>query len=142
MLVYVTVRVQAHGMFAITSGVCRKVWPLVRSPLSNFLPIFYRFSTNTRHKRKCAAFPAYHRARRGRLHYADQETRGHALAASRVEGDDAELKDIYNRHSGSDFDAEVEQQGAALKDMLEPLPGAEIDTDQVGLGNLSANRIK
>ena len=59
-----------------------------------------------------------------------------------MEGDDAELKDIYNRLSGSDFDAEVEQQGAALKDMLEPLPGAEIDTDQVGLGNLSANRIK
>ena len=59
-----------------------------------------------------------------------------------MEGDDAELKDIYNRYSGSDFDAEAEQQGAALKDMLEPLPGAEIDTDQVGLGNLSANRIK
>ena len=147
MLVYVTVRIRAHWMFAKTGGVCRKVWPLVRSPLSNFLPIFYRFSTNTLHERKCAAFPAYHRARRGRrrvacpqaVHYVDQETRGHALAAGRVEGDDAELKDIYNRLSGSDFDAEVKQQGAALKDMLEPLLGAEIDTDQTGLGNLSAN---
>lgn len=76
------------------------------------------------------------------MHYADQETGGHALAAGRVEGDDAELKDICNRHSGSDFDAEVEQQGAALTVMLEPLPGAEIDTDQAGPGNLGANRIE
>jgi hypothetical protein len=42
-------------------------------------------------------------------------------------GDDAELKEIYNRHSGGDFDAETEQQGDALKHMLEAFLGVEID---------------
>jgi hypothetical protein len=42
-------------------------------------------------------------------------------------GDDAELKEIYNRHSGGDFDAETEQQDAALKHMLEAFLGVEID---------------
>jgi hypothetical protein len=42
-------------------------------------------------------------------------------------GDDAELKDIYNRHSGGDFDAEADEEGAALKDMMEIFLGVEMD---------------
>jgi hypothetical protein len=42
-------------------------------------------------------------------------------------GDDAELKAIYNRHGGGDFDAETGQQDDALKHMLEAFLGVEID---------------
>jgi len=46
-----------------------------------------------------------------------------------ADGDDAELKDIYNRHSGGDFDAETEQEGAAFKGMMESILGVQMDAD-------------
>jgi hypothetical protein len=46
-----------------------------------------------------------------------------------VDGDDVELKDIYNRHSGGDFDAESAEEGAALREMLETLTGMPVDAD-------------
>lgn len=46
-----------------------------------------------------------------------------------ADGDDAELKDIYNRHSGGDFDAEAEQDGAALKGLMENILGVQMDAD-------------
>jgi hypothetical protein len=42
-------------------------------------------------------------------------------------GEDAELKEIYNRHSGGDFDAEIDEEGDALKHMLEAFLGVEIN---------------
>jgi hypothetical protein len=44
-------------------------------------------------------------------------------------GDDAELKEIYYRHSGDDFDADIDQQDDELAHMLEALLGGEIDGD-------------
>ena len=44
-----------------------------------------------------------------------------------ADGDDAELKDIYNRHTGGDFDAEADQDGAAFKDMMETILGMPMD---------------
>lgn len=44
-------------------------------------------------------------------------------------GDDAELKEIYNRHSGGDFDAEADQDGAAFKDIMESILGVRMDAD-------------
>ena len=46
-----------------------------------------------------------------------------------ADGDDAELKDIYNRHSGGDFDAEADQDGAAFKGMMENILGVQMDAD-------------
>ena len=46
-----------------------------------------------------------------------------------ADGDDAELKQIYNRHSGDDFDADVEDEGAALKHIWESLFGVPMDDD-------------
>lgn len=46
-----------------------------------------------------------------------------------ADGDDAELKDIYNRHSGGDFDAELAEDGAAMKDMMEKILGVRMDDD-------------
>jgi hypothetical protein len=46
-----------------------------------------------------------------------------------ADGDDAELKDIYNRHSGGAFDAEADEDGAAFKDMIENILGVQMDAD-------------
>ncbi|MGK5076999.1 molecular chaperone DnaJ [Janthinobacterium sp. HLX7-2] len=46
-----------------------------------------------------------------------------------ADGDDAELKDIYNRHSGGDFDAEADQDGAAFRDMMEQILGVQMDAE-------------
>lgn len=46
-----------------------------------------------------------------------------------ADGDDAELKDIYNRHSGGDFDVEAGQEGAALRDMMEQILGVHMDAE-------------
>jgi hypothetical protein len=43
--------------------------------------------------------------------------------------DDAELKDIYNRHSGGDFDAQADQDGAAFKSMMESILGVPMEAD-------------
>ena len=48
------------------------------------------------------------------------------LAAAR---DDAALKDIYNRHSGSDFDAEEAAAVQNMKSMLEDVIGADLGDD-------------
>jgi len=48
------------------------------------------------------------------------------LAAAR--GDDA-LKDIYNKHSGSDFDAEEAAAAQDMKSMLEDMIGTELGDD-------------
>ncbi|MFM9436196.1 hypothetical protein ACFDR9_003279 [Janthinobacterium sp. CG_23.3] len=45
------------------------------------------------------------------------------------DGDDAELKEIYNRHSGGDFDADAAEDGAAFKDMMEGILGVRLDAD-------------
>lgn len=42
---------------------------------------------------------------------------------------DADVKEIYNRHSGGDFDADIDDGDAAAKDMLEELMGVQIDDD-------------
>lgn len=53
-----------------------------------------------------------------------------SMALERLaQGDDAEIKDIYNRHSGGDFDAEIDDGVAANKAMLEDLLGVQIDGD-------------
>jgi hypothetical protein len=43
--------------------------------------------------------------------------------------DDAELKEIYNRQSGGDFDAEAAEDSALFKDMVENITGLQVDTD-------------
>lgn len=45
------------------------------------------------------------------------------------DSDDAELKDIYNRHSGGDFDLEADQEDAALRAMMEQMLGVPIDAE-------------
>lgn len=44
-----------------------------------------------------------------------------------ADSDDAELKDIYNRHSGGDFDVEAGQDDAAFRDMMEQMLGVQMD---------------
>jgi hypothetical protein len=51
-----------------------------------------------------------------------------ALALLDDDGD-AELKEIYNRQSGGDFDAEAAEDGALFKDMVENITGVQVDTD-------------
>lgn len=46
-----------------------------------------------------------------------------------ADGDDAELKDIYNRHSGGDFDEEAGEESAALQAMLEQMLGVPMDAE-------------
>jgi hypothetical protein len=46
-----------------------------------------------------------------------------------ADDDDAELKDIYNRHSGGDFDAEADQDSAAFKGMMESILGVQMNAD-------------
>lgn len=46
-----------------------------------------------------------------------------------ADDDDAELKDIYNRHSGGDFDAEDAEEDALFKDMVEEMTGVRLDAD-------------
>lgn len=43
------------------------------------------------------------------------------------DSDDAELKEIYNRHSGGDFDLESSQNEVALRNMMEQILGVPID---------------
>jgi hypothetical protein len=43
--------------------------------------------------------------------------------------DDAELKDIYNRRSGGDFDAEAAEDGAQFKGIMEGIMGVRLDAD-------------
>jgi hypothetical protein len=54
-----------------------------------------------------------------------------------AEEEDAELKEIYNRHSGGDFDAEEAEGEAMFKDMVEDLFGVEMDGDGVILSTAS-----
>ncbi|WP_194727163.1 J domain-containing protein [Noviherbaspirillum malthae] len=44
-------------------------------------------------------------------------------------GDHVELKEIYNRHSGSDYDAEEEQDNQEIKSMMESMLGVELGDD-------------
>ena len=44
-----------------------------------------------------------------------------------AEGDQEQLKEIYNRHSGGDFDAETEQEEQAMRDMVEDMFGVRLD---------------
>ncbi|HAT33653.1 MAG TPA: hypothetical protein DCW29_23270 [Janthinobacterium sp.] len=45
------------------------------------------------------------------------------------DGDDAQLKEIYKRRGGGDFDAEAAEAGAAIKDMVEILTGVRMEGD-------------
>jgi hypothetical protein len=45
------------------------------------------------------------------------------------DSDDAELKEIYNRHSGEDFDADAAEEDAALKAMMEDILGVPMEDD-------------
>jgi hypothetical protein len=50
-----------------------------------------------------------------------------ALAADLLDsGEHEELKEIYNRHSGSDYDAEEEQDNQEIKSMMERMLGVEL----------------
>lgn len=44
-------------------------------------------------------------------------------------GGKEELKEIYNRHSGSDYDAEEEQENLTIKSMMEDMLGVELPDD-------------
>jgi len=44
-------------------------------------------------------------------------------------GDYDDLKEIYNRHSGSDYDAEEEQDNQEIKSMMESMLGVELGDD-------------
>jgi hypothetical protein len=46
-----------------------------------------------------------------------------------VKNDDEDLKRIYNRHSGSDFDAEAEEEKGAMKAMMEDISGVDLGDD-------------
>ena len=46
-----------------------------------------------------------------------------------VENDDEILKQIYNRHSQGDFDAEVAEEKNAVKSMMESMLGIKLDED-------------
>lgn len=46
-----------------------------------------------------------------------------------ADGDDAELKDIYNRRSGGDFDAEADEGGAQFREIMEGIIGVRLDAD-------------
>lgn len=48
------------------------------------------------------------------------------------ESDDV-LKQLYNKHSGGDFDAEMEQEGAAVKDMMEAMFGIDLGEAEIDL---------
>jgi hypothetical protein len=50
-----------------------------------------------------------------------------AMAADLLDsGEHEELKEIYNRHSGSDYDAEEEQDNQEIKSMMERMLGVEL----------------
>lgn len=44
-------------------------------------------------------------------------------------GEHEELKEIYNRHSGSDYDAEEEEDNQEIKSMMESMLGVELEDD-------------
>ncbi|GAB3470967.1 J domain-containing protein [Massilia terrae] len=46
-------------------------------------------------------------------------------------GDDVEFKDIYNRHSGGDFDEETEQDDAISLSMIADILGLQMDDDDL-----------
>jgi hypothetical protein len=46
-----------------------------------------------------------------------------------VENDSDELKKIYNKHSGCDFDTEVEAESASMKSIMEGLFGVDLGDD-------------
>jgi hypothetical protein len=46
-----------------------------------------------------------------------------------VENDDEHLKEIYNKHSGGDIDAELKEEKDAMKAMMEGLLGIDLDDD-------------
>jgi hypothetical protein len=53
-----------------------------------------------------------------------------AMAADLLDsGDHDELKEIYNRHSGSDYDAEEEQDNQEIRSMMESMLGVELGDD-------------
>jgi hypothetical protein len=64
-------------------------------------------------------------AERRMIHDLISEMAG-GLAAER---DDADLKNIYNKHSGSDFDAEETAAMEGMKSMLEDVMGVELGDD-------------
>jgi hypothetical protein len=45
------------------------------------------------------------------------------------ENDDEDLKQIYNKHSGGDIDAELKEEKSAMKTMMEDILGVELDDD-------------
>jgi hypothetical protein len=53
-----------------------------------------------------------------------------AMAADLLDsGEHKALKEIYNRHSGSDYDAEEEQDNQEIKSMMESMLGVELEDD-------------
>ena len=46
-----------------------------------------------------------------------------------AQDDDDEVKDIYNRHSGDDFDEQAEEDGAAIVAMIKDRFGVQLDAD-------------
>jgi hypothetical protein len=53
-----------------------------------------------------------------------------AMSADLLEsGDHDELKEIYNRHSGSDYDVEEEQENQEIRSMMESMLGVELGDD-------------
>lgn len=53
-----------------------------------------------------------------------------AMAADLLDsGDHEELKEIYNRYSGSDYDAEEEQDNQEIRSMMESMLGVELGDD-------------
>lgn len=53
------------------------------------------------------------------------------------DGDDA-LKELYNKHSGGDFDAEMAQEGAMVKDMMEAMFGVELGDEEIDFSSPEA----
>jgi hypothetical protein len=52
-----------------------------------------------------------------------------ALDLMQIDEEDEAIKEIYNKHSGSDFDAEMDAEKAFMREMFGAATGAELDDD-------------
>ncbi len=50
-----------------------------------------------------------------------------------IENDDEDLKIIYNKHSGGDIDAEIEEEKSAMKAMMQEMLGVDLGDDDIDL---------
>lgn len=55
-----------------------------------------------------------------------------------VGADNEELKQLYNKHGGGDFDAELEEEGAVVKGMMEEFFGIELGDDEIDFSSPEA----